>query len=240
MSNFNSNVAVVKQVQTAINVAGRLPQLVVDGRYGANTILGVKWYQGLHGLTQDGVIGDLTVAATIAPPPGAASSLEAIQAQLAQLSGGIVPAPSAPLVPFPVTALSLPGSVPTPAPRPLVGEPMLTPSVTSSPAIKSVSAPSQNAALILAGLGLTAGAFVGALITFPLGALLGGALGGVAGFGVSTLQPGAKPAVTNASAATIHGEGGADFCDDLDGDFDEPVVVAGEIGTPTYANTLKG
>jgi peptidoglycan hydrolase-like protein with peptidoglycan-binding domain len=238
MANYNSNANIVKQVQAAINAAGRSPQLAVDGVYGTGTMLGVKWFQGQHGLTQDGIIGDQTLAATITTPPAGGGSLVALQAQLAQLSGGGAP-PSSALIPFPVTALSLPGPAPTPASRPLVGASTTAPFVTVSPT-KGAADEQSRAALVLAGLGGAAGAVVGALITFPLGALLGGVLGGAAGFGFSTLQSAPKPAAADVGAA-MHGEDGVDFCDDL-GDFgcDEPMVVAGEIGTPTCANTLKG
>ncbi|MCW5250331.1 MULTISPECIES: peptidoglycan-binding domain-containing protein [unclassified Streptomyces] len=52
--------AAVKQAQCLTNVWGGVPKLTVDGVFGANTLKKIKWIQGCHGLTKDGVIGAKT------------------------------------------------------------------------------------------------------------------------------------------------------------------------------------
>lgn len=102
MANYDSQPNVVKQVQAAVNAAGYQPALVVDGAYGPKTKAGVIWFQRQHGLTQDGIIGDQTVAATIAPTPQAAANpIGNLQAQLSALQAG-VPTPPPPIVSTPV------------------------------------------------------------------------------------------------------------------------------------------
>lgn len=72
-ADYNTNAAVVKQVQGAINALGYTPALAVDGSYGPNTAAGIKWLQGQKGLTVDGVIGDQTLGALGISPPGGLS-----------------------------------------------------------------------------------------------------------------------------------------------------------------------
>jgi peptidoglycan hydrolase-like protein with peptidoglycan-binding domain len=51
------------QVQTALNAAGAMPPLVVDGSLGPKSKAAVKAFQATHGLAADGVPGPLTQAA---------------------------------------------------------------------------------------------------------------------------------------------------------------------------------
>ena len=62
-ADYDSNTAIVSQVQTAINKAGYQPPLTVDGAYGPKTKAGIQWIQEQKGLTADGIIGDQTLAA---------------------------------------------------------------------------------------------------------------------------------------------------------------------------------
>jgi len=67
---YDSNAAVLRQVQTAINALGYQPALTVDGAYGPLTQAAIKWAQAQKGLPQDGVIGDpLLAALAITPAP---------------------------------------------------------------------------------------------------------------------------------------------------------------------------
>lgn len=98
-TDYNTNAAVVKQVQAAINAAGYAPPLTVDGKYGPATTAGVKWIQGQGGVTQDGIIGDQTLGSLGITPPGgtsidsvtgtvkgaASAALSALQSQYAAL-----------------------------------------------------------------------------------------------------------------------------------------------------------
>ncbi len=47
----------VKQAQCLSNIWNGIPKLTVDGNFGAGTRTKIKWIQGCHGLTKDGVIG---------------------------------------------------------------------------------------------------------------------------------------------------------------------------------------
>lgn len=70
---YNTNVAVMKQVQAAINSLGYSPPLVIDGAIGPKTIAAVKWVQAKEGVAQDGIVGDQTLGALGITPPGGTS-----------------------------------------------------------------------------------------------------------------------------------------------------------------------
>lgn len=72
-TDYNTNAAVLKQVQAAINALGYAPALTVDGAYGPATEAGVKWVQAKEGVTQDGIVGDQTLGALGITPPGGTS-----------------------------------------------------------------------------------------------------------------------------------------------------------------------
>ena len=236
MSNYNSNSDVVRQTQTAINAAGYTPPLVVDGKYGPNTRAGVVWFQGQHGLSQDGIIGDQTVAATIAapagspntapmaapfrmPPPGV-DPLAALQAQLSQLKALVPPVAglrAGPLVLRGLASATSQGIAVAP-----------TPPVAQ--AVAAVTTPVAPGGITLpALLGTAVGAALGACVSLPVGAIIGAAGGLVAGLAYGK----------HAQAVTVHGD--ATFGFDLDDlDFDDGLmIVAGEIGVPAPMHTLK-
>jgi hypothetical protein len=252
MANYDTNTAVVRQVQTAVNAAGYQPLLTVDGAYGPKTIAGVKWFQKLHGLTQDGIIGDQTVAATIAPTPSGAPSgpLAALQTQLQQLqstgTAAMSPTPTAPSTPLishavvslrpPIGMLSFASPDASTASSTLdnVRPPALGAMTTAPTALAGGIAGGLGLSMpmLLAGGGLVVGAALGSLVMFPLGALLGGLAGAAAGYGYSTLTP---------AGATMHGETDSEFCDvGFDSDYGEPTLIGCEIGLPANVSTLKG
>jgi peptidoglycan hydrolase-like protein with peptidoglycan-binding domain len=70
---YNSNAAVLKQVQAAINALGYTPALGVDGAMGPKTAAGVKWVQAREGVAQDGIVGDQTLGSLGITPPGGTS-----------------------------------------------------------------------------------------------------------------------------------------------------------------------
>lgn len=72
-TDYNSNPAIIKQVQAAINALGYAPPLVTDGSLGAKTIAGIKWMQAQKGVAQDGVVGDQTLGSLGITPPGGTS-----------------------------------------------------------------------------------------------------------------------------------------------------------------------
>ncbi|MDK0523695.1 peptidoglycan-binding domain-containing protein [Streptomyces sp. ML-6] len=55
----NTGVA-VKQAQCLSNIWGGVPKLGVDGAFGSKTRAKIKWIQGCHGLTKDGIVGAKT------------------------------------------------------------------------------------------------------------------------------------------------------------------------------------
>ncbi|MER6916446.1 peptidoglycan-binding domain-containing protein [Streptomyces sp. NPDC000594] len=61
--------AAVKQAQCLSNVWNGVPRLTVDGIFGAQTQTKIKWIQGCHGLTKDGIIGPRTWNALYNPAP---------------------------------------------------------------------------------------------------------------------------------------------------------------------------
>ena len=61
----------VKILQEDLNKLGYTPALALDGDFGPLTQAAVKWFQGVHGLTVDGIVGPVTWAAL----DGALSSL---------------------------------------------------------------------------------------------------------------------------------------------------------------------
>lgn len=203
MTDYSSDPNVVKQVQTAINAGGYQPALTVDGIYGPATQSGVMWFQGQHGLTQDGIIGDQTVAATVAPTPAQASALAAFQAQInaLQSSGiptpsiqipppGVLPDPGQTLTATPVIHLALVGVRPSAAVAPVpAAAPMTFPVAATAPSASGV--PSWAGTVAGGALGLAGGFALGQL---ALGALVGAALGA----GIDLLRKPATP--------TMHGE----------------------------------
>jgi peptidoglycan hydrolase-like protein with peptidoglycan-binding domain len=50
------------QVQSALNAAGAMPPLVVDGKVGPKSVAAIKAFQTTHGLSADGIVGPLTTA----------------------------------------------------------------------------------------------------------------------------------------------------------------------------------
>jgi peptidoglycan hydrolase-like protein with peptidoglycan-binding domain len=50
------------QVQTALNAAGAMPPLTVDGKIGPMSKAAIKAFQTTHGLSSDGIVGPLTTA----------------------------------------------------------------------------------------------------------------------------------------------------------------------------------
>jgi hypothetical protein len=181
VANYDSNSDNVKAVQTAINSAGYSPALTVDGQYGPETQAGVIWFQGQHGLTQDGIIGDATMAATIAPLPGhdplagmksaiaalaATKAAQAVGAPAAAIIAAATPAASPALVPNSVIHLRL---NPSQAP---VTTPMVTTIVPLHPGMGPV---------IPAVAGAALGAGAGTIFGWPLWTAVGGAGGLVVG-----------------------------------------------------------
>jgi len=57
----SKNVAAVKMLQQALNAAGAM--IGVDGDFGTKTLAAVRTFQGVRGLSVDGVVGDKTWAA---------------------------------------------------------------------------------------------------------------------------------------------------------------------------------
>ncbi|MGW3494499.1 peptidoglycan-binding domain-containing protein [Streptomyces sp. NPDC001020] len=57
MLKYGSTGVAVKQAQCLSNVWNGVPKFKVDGAFGDNTLKKIKWIQGCHGLTKDGVIG---------------------------------------------------------------------------------------------------------------------------------------------------------------------------------------
>ncbi|MDV9197429.1 peptidoglycan-binding domain-containing protein [Streptomyces sp. Wh19] len=57
---YGSTGVAVKQAQCLSNVWGGVPKLNVDGIFGSGTRTKIKWIQGCHGLTKDGIIGAKT------------------------------------------------------------------------------------------------------------------------------------------------------------------------------------
>jgi hypothetical protein len=57
----------VKNLQRRLNELGASPQLVLDGDFGAKTQAAVKWFQQQRGLTPDGIVGNKTWQALVAP-----------------------------------------------------------------------------------------------------------------------------------------------------------------------------
>ncbi len=236
MSNYDSKPDIVRQTQTAINAAGYTPPLVVDGTYGPHTKAGVVWFQGQHGLSQDGIIGDQTVAATIAAPPGAAvlpatpifsmpptgvNPIASLQSQLSQLQAraAAVLVPPVATLRGPLVLRGLAAATAYRGPAPGVQPVAVVPS-SSSPA-SGVTLP--------ALLGTAAGAAVGALFSFPIGAAAGAAAGLIAGL-----------AYGKHAQSTMHGESDFGFdLYDLDRYDDQLMIVAGEIGVPARMHTLK-
>lgn len=254
MANYSSNKTVMHRVQMAINAAGYTPQLVEDGVNGPKTIAGVKWFQGQHGLTQDGIVGDQTVAATGPTPPGA-DPLAGMKAAVAALKAtqDAASAPTAPAAPDYLAgvnfAAALAAAKAAAAPKSIklslrapstptdatMAVPAPVPMAVAT-AIEAAAVP-PSSPLVPTGIGAAVGAALGAALStavaVPLLALVGGgaALGAAVGFGASKLM--------HPGSASMHGEAdfGIDFgCDDSD----ELFVIAGEIGMPSKVHALKG
>jgi len=192
----------VSAVQAAVNAAGYQPPLVVDGKPGPMTTAGVKWFQAQHGLTVDGLIGDQTMAATIAPTLN--QVVAGTSAALVPAIASISPAPGSPNFVGPTLAqagkVAAPLAAAVAAAKPLPSLPGL-PSVTKLPPPPSSSGiPTWVPPVGLAVLGATGAAFAPFLpFVMPLKIAIGGAVGGLLGAGVSLLLP--KPA-----GSAIHGE----------------------------------
>ncbi|MFK0256389.1 peptidoglycan-binding protein [Streptomyces sp. NPDC090445] len=61
--------AAVKQAQCLSNIWGGVPKLAVDGVFGSRTLDKVKWIQGCHALTRNGIVGPRTWAVLYDPVP---------------------------------------------------------------------------------------------------------------------------------------------------------------------------
>lgn len=263
MANYDSVASNVKAVQSAVNGAGYSPQLAVDGVYGPATKAGVIWFQGRHGLTQDGIIGDATMAA-IGPTPPGSDPLAGMKAAIAALKATQDAAAAGTLAPSIAAGSTTPaglklnpdGSVNfsnlgdlSVAGAAMAAVPLKTIKLTLKPAASASAAP------VAAAVSFTPVAIVAAPAPSPLvPSLVGAVLGGGAGAALSSLV--ALPILALAGggvalgalagfgvsklmhpAATMHGEAdfGIDFgCDDPD----EPMIVAGEIGVPANARSL--
>lgn len=257
MSNYDSNPDNVRAVQAAVNAAGYSPPLTVDGAYGPKTAAGVKWFQGQHGLTQDGIIGDETMAATIAPTPGGVDPLAGLKAAAAALAAlqnpQAVASPVSTIVAVPVSALArpltfrgltaaqmAPSSAVVIAPPPAALLAMGALPIVTAPPIAAGAAPSP----VLPTLGGVAlGAAVGALIKFPLGMLFGGGAGLVLGLGYALLSKAtAAPASATMAGDIVFGLEKASWIDDpFEDDYGmTPGITAGEIGMPSALSTLRG
>jgi peptidoglycan hydrolase-like protein with peptidoglycan-binding domain len=252
MANYDSNAAIVKQVQQAVNVDGYTPALTEDGKYGPNTQKGVLWFQMKHGLSADGVIGDQTQATALGVLQGhQAASAAPVDLDTFGTPASPIPSPAAALLPMPV-AMSMvapaltPIAVPPPVPKkhldlhfgPVAGPASPAPMALSLPmAAPPAAAPIGKKSKIPSWATTATGGVVGALAGGPLGLLLGAALGGGVDFARHTIAQ--KPA-----ALAAHGEttfGGEPELDLYDPSFtDEPMIVAGEMGLPSAVSILKG
>jgi peptidoglycan hydrolase-like protein with peptidoglycan-binding domain len=199
--------AQVKQVQAAINTQGYTPPLVVDGLMGPKTIAGIKAFQTLHHLTPDGIVGPLTMAATIAPTPAAAAIATAVAAnplaalsqqiaQLGQSPGSAPTAPQAPLLSMPVVSMAQPQAYqaqpaaqaqpayitaqPPPAAPPAPGQTYTPPPAALVSAAITPKAPTVGGMAIPVWAATAAGAIVG----LPFGGLVGAGIGGAVGAAV--------------------------------------------------------
>jgi hypothetical protein len=216
MSNYDSNPIYVQATQAAINAAGYQPQLKVDGLYGPKTQAGVVWFQGLHGLAQDGIIGDQTFAATIAPVPAvvqaalaasAAPAAAAIQQAIATAAPALVPPVTAivaatPVAVSPVAAVQLAQAAATKVQAATTAmaataqsTAMKAAAAAALPKIAKSKIPDWAIPLGLAALGGVGAAFAPFLhFALPLKIAIGAAVGGAAGAGASALmKPAAKP-----------------------------------------------
>jgi peptidoglycan hydrolase-like protein with peptidoglycan-binding domain len=262
MSNYNSNPAIVMHVQTAINAAGYTPPLSADGKYGAKTRAGVVWFQGQHGLTADGIIGDATVAAvaavgaaptttatdpTVRDPVGELQTevdrLKAKQADTAATAPGGAAAAVA-VVPRKVIAFHLGSAGGGPPTAAGAAGPLATttdaagapaPLVTTPAA--ALAAPSGLKIPAWAGTaaGVVGGAAVGhlALGAVALGALVGGAAGAALDY---VRHMGTHPAAGGLS--TMHGEFDEDPGFDSDyGDWNLDLTAG---GNPVNYTALRG
>ncbi len=258
MANYNSNAAIVKQVQQAVNVDGYTPALTEDGKYGPNTQKGVVWFQIKHGLSADGVIGDQTQATALGVLQGhQAASAPPVDLDTYGTPASPTPSPAAASLPMPL-AMAMAAPAPTPIAAPLPAPmkhlnfhlgpvpgsaPVAPPGLPPAPPPAAAVALPPSAAKkskIPAWATTAGGGVVGALAGGPLGLLLGAALGGGVDFARHKIatKPGAP--------LSVHGEttfGGEPELDlyAFDPSFtDEPMIVAGEMGLPTAVSILKG
>lgn len=265
MSNYNSNANIVRQTQTAINAAGYTPPLTVDGADGPQTRAGIMWFQGQHHLTQDGIIGDQTLAATIAPTPGAAAAaandpLAGIRATVARLQqmqqGGSAAAASSPLLPVPVNALGSKSlALHLGALQSAVGgSSALAPAISANPSmlaqtpgvVLTAAAPTPSKT-IPAVIGTVAGVALGFVLGPPLGKVLGVGIGAVAGLGaglayafVSAPTPAAPAPVVIAGEVSFgFEEDGFDLGEDFVIDEETNEIVAGDMGVASSYGTLR-
>lgn len=260
MSNYDSDPVKVKAVQIAVNAAGYQPPLAVDGVYGPLTAAGVRWFQGMHQLTQDGIIGDQTMAATIAAPPAftaAVSSAAALASSLIPPVTTLVGTPSVTTPSAPAAAaaqvrpvIHLGGVGAAAAALGPVSVPALAAAAQAGAAAAGYKPPSLLPTLLPIGLGLlgaVGGFFAPLALAVPIRVVGGAVVGGLGGLlGAKALEP--APA---AHPATMHGEsyfGGEGMFgmdvnfDDIDGSItDQHIsgVTAGEIGCDAPITTLR-
>jgi peptidoglycan hydrolase-like protein with peptidoglycan-binding domain len=178
-TNFNSNSAVVKQVQAAINAAGYPQPLTVDGIDGPLTTAGVKWLQEQAGVSPaDGnITQDLLDAVGItpnAPLTLSSSSGYAANPTYKTSPASHVVAPSGPVYVPPSPPVV---QEPTVAPKPAAPSIPLN-VVNRPPPVPATSTVSKVPALVGAGAGAAAGVALGG----PVGALIGATVGGIAGY----------------------------------------------------------
>ena len=235
MSDYDQNPDIVKQVQTAINAMGYQPPLVVDGAYGPMTQAGVQWFQSQHGLTVDGIIGDVTLAATISFPTPSGPALvppvttlpsgqKSIKLNLHGLSKLNLTPQAAPQAGPPK---AIPLHLGNFAQHPLTGIPGAVPPHLQA---KKVSWPTW--------LGLVAGTVVGTLVGGPpLGTAIGAVVGGAGGAGTSALINKKHAPALGAKGATMHGEVVPFGCEVP---VDDAPIVAGDMGVPVKYSSLRG
>ena len=71
----------IKDIQQQLAARGYTPG-PIDGVWGRQTVAAVRAFQGQHGLTADGVVGPLTLAALFQGAPGAAAAQPAAHGDL--------------------------------------------------------------------------------------------------------------------------------------------------------------
>ena len=262
MANYDSDPTHVRTVQQAINDAGYQPPLVVDGAYGPKTNAGVVWFQKLHGLVPDGIIGDATMAATITPAPGADPSGSLIQTPIVQLqqelanakaaaAAAAAPAAGPPAkkhLDFHLGVLTPAAPGPAPA-RKSIGMhfgPAAAPAPAPAPAAAPAAPPILPVATTPAALAVAAAApkpktaavpvTVGALVGAIPGLFVAGPVGLVAGALVGGGGGLGYHSLQVKKAAKVAAEA------TMHGDYEfgDEGIIAGDIGMRAPHRTLKG